>query len=139
VPLTELRQYTAHTAQTATPGQLVVMLYDGFLRFCAQGRAAFEAGDIGTSGSRLTRAQDIVTELRVTLDMTQGEIAINLASLYEYVGERLTAARLNKDMAEVGEAVRVMSDLRSAWAQIASQQRPATERRGPVVGVNLAG
>ena len=54
MPLTELRQYTAHTAQTATPGQLVVMLYDGFLRFCAQGRAAFEAGDIGTSGSRLT-------------------------------------------------------------------------------------
>ena len=44
MPLTELRQYTAHTAQTATPGQLVVMLYDGFLRFCAQGRAAFEAG-----------------------------------------------------------------------------------------------
>ncbi len=101
--------------------------------------AAFEAGDIGTSASRFTRAQDIVTELRVTLDMTQGEIAVNLASLYEYVGERLTAARLNKDMAEVGEAVRVMSDLRSAWAQIASRQRPATERRGPVVGVNLAG
>ena len=75
VPLTELRQYTAHTAQTATPGQLVVMLYDGFLRFCAQGRAAFEAGDVGTSGNRFTRAQDIVTELRVTLDMTQGEIA----------------------------------------------------------------
>ena len=45
MPLTELRQYTAHTAQTATPGQLVVMLYDGFLRFCAQGRAAFEAGE----------------------------------------------------------------------------------------------
>jgi len=139
VPLTELRQYTAHTAQTATPGQLVVMLYDGFLRFCAQGRAAFEAGDVGTSGNRFTRAQDIVTELRVTLDMTQGGIAMNLASLYEYVGERLTAARLTKDMAEVDEAVRVMSDLRAAWVQIAGTARPTTERRGPVVGVNLAG
>jgi flagellar protein FliS len=139
VPLTELRQYTTHSAQTATPGQLVVMLYDGFLRFCAQGRLAFEQGDVGTSGNRFTRAQDIVTELRVTLDMTQGEIAQNLASLYEYVGERLTAARLKKDMAEIDEAVRVMSDLRSAWVQIAGTQRPATERRGPVVGVNLAG
>ena len=47
-----------------------------------------------------------MTELRVTLDMTQGEIASNLASLYEYVGERLTAARLQKDMAEIDEAVR---------------------------------
>ena len=139
MPLTELRQYTAHTAQTATPGQLVVMLYDGFLRFCAQGRASFEAGDVGISGNRFTRAQDIVTELRVTLDMTQGEIASNLAGLYEYVGERLTAARLKKDMTEVDEAVRVMSDLRSAWVQIAGTARPATERRGPVVGVNLAG
>lgn len=139
MPLTELRQYTAHTAQTATPGQLVVMLYDGFLRFCAQGRAAFEAGDVGISGNRFTRAQDIVTELRVTLDMTQGEIATNLASLYEYVGEKLTAGRLKKDMAEIEEAVRVMSDLRTAWVQIAGTQRPATERRGPVVGVNLAG
>jgi flagellar protein FliS len=139
VPLTELRQYTSHAAQTATPGQLVVMLYDGFLRFCAQGRAAFDAGDVGTSGSRFTRAQDIVTELRVTLDMTQGEIATNLASLYEYVGEKLTAGRLRRDMAEIDEAVRVMSDLRGAWVQIAGTQRPATERRGPVVGVNLAG
>ncbi len=139
MPLTELRQYTTHSAQTATPGQLVVMLYDGFLRFCAQGRLAFGQGDVGASGTRFTRAQDIVTELRVTLDMTQGEIAQNLASLYEYVGERLTAARLNKDMAEIDEAVRVMADLRSAWVQIAGTQRPATERRGPVVGVNLAG
>lgn len=139
MPLTELRQYTAHTAQTATPGQLVVMLYDGFLRFCAQGRAAFDEGDVGASGNRFTRAQDIVTELRVTLDMTQGEIATNLASLYEYVGEKLTAARLRKDMAEIDEAVRVMTGLRDAWVRIAGTQRPATDRRGPVVGVNLAG
>lgn len=139
MPLTELRQYTNHSAQTATPGQLVVMLYDGFLRFCAQGKAAFERGDVGTAGIRLTRAQDIVTELRVTLDMTQGEIAQNLASIYEYVGERLTAGRLSTDHSEIDEAVRCMADLRSAWVQVAATARPASDRRGPVVGVNLAG
>jgi len=139
LPLTELRQYTNHSAQTATPGQLVVMLYDGFLRFCAQGKAAFGRDDVGAAGARLTRAQDIVTELRVTLDMTQGQIAANLASVYEYVGERLTAARLSKDVAEIDEAVRCMADLRSAWVQIAGTTRPASDRRGPAVGVNLAG
>jgi flagellar protein FliS len=137
--LTELRQYTNHTAQTATPGQLVVMLYDGFLRFSAQSKAAFARGDIGEAGMRLTRAQAIVTELRVTLDMTQGPIAQNLASIYEYVGERLTAARLSQDTAQIDEAVRHMSELRSAWVQIAATARPASERRGPVLGVNLAG
>jgi flagellar protein FliS len=137
--LTELRQYTNHTAQTATPGQLVVMLYDGFLRFSAQARAAFERGDVGEAGMRLTRAQAIVTELRVTLDMTQGPIAQNLASIYEYVGERLTAARLSQDASAIDEAMRHMSELRSAWVQIAATARPASDRRGPVVGVNLAG
>lgn len=137
--LTELRQYTAHTAQTATPGQLVVMLYDGFLRFAAQGRSALEGGDVGTAGLRLSRAQDIVTELRVTLDMTQGEIASNLASIYDYVGERLTAGRLAKDVTEIDEAVRCMSELRSAWARIAGTARPVVQRQAPVTGVDLAG
>jgi len=137
--LTELRQYQTHTAQTATPGQLVVMLYDGFLRFAAQAKAALARDDVGEAGIRLTKAQAIVTELRATLDMTQGEVAENLASLYGYVGERLTAARLDRDAAEIDEAVRHMAELRGAWAQIASAPRPQTQRRGPVLGVNLAG
>ncbi len=136
--LTELRQYASHTTQTATPGQLVVMLYDGFLRFSAQAKAAFERGDVGEAGIRLTKAQAIVTELRVTLDMTQGPIAQNLASIYDYVGERLTAGRLSQDTAQIDEAVRHMAELRAAWVQIAATPRPAGQGR-PVVGVNLAG
>ena len=137
--LTELRQYTTHTAQTATPGQLVVMLYDGFLRFAGQGKAAMERGDIGEAGQRLTRAQDIVTELRVSLDMTQGVVAQNLASIYDYVGERLTGARLSREPGEIAEAMRCMGDLRTAWAQIASTPKPASATSRPAVGVNLAG
>jgi flagellar protein FliS len=138
--LTELRQYTNHSTQTATPGQLVVMLYDGFLRFAAQAKAAVERGDMGEAGQKLTRAQDIVTELRVSLDMTQGQVAQNLASIYDYVGERLVAARLNRQADEIAEAMRCMGDLRSAWAQIASTPRPArAENSRPSVGVDLAG
>lgn len=136
--LTELRQYTNQQAQTATPGRLVVMLYDGFLRFAAQAKAAFERGDTGEAGLRLTRSQDIVTELRVSLDMTRGEIPANLASIYEYVTERLTAARMNRDTAAIDEAIRHMRELRDAWASIANTPRPAAAGR-PVVGVNLAG
>lgn len=138
--LTELRQYTNHSAQTATPGQLVVMLYDGFARFAGQGRAAMERGDVGEAAQKLNRAQDIVTELRVSLDMTQGQVSQNLASIYEYVGDRLTAARLTRDGEEITEAMRCMGDLRSAWAQIAGTPRPArAENSRPSVGVDLAG
>lgn len=137
--LTDVRQYANHAARTATPGQLVVMLYDGFLRFSAQARAALERGDVGEAGTRLTKAQAIVTELRVSLDMTQGAIAQNLASIYDYVGERLTAARLGRDIGQIDEAVRHMAELRSAWVQIAATPKPVSGRSGPVVGVNLAG
>ncbi|MEQ9094319.1 MAG: flagellar export chaperone FliS [Miltoncostaeaceae bacterium] len=136
--LTELRQYTDKQAQTATPGRLVVMLYDGFLRFAAQAKAAFERGDTGEAGLRLTRAQDIVTELRVSLDMTRGEIPENLAAIYEYVTERLTAARIGRDTGAIDESVRHMRELRDAWVSIANTPRPAAAGR-PVVGVNLAG
>lgn len=136
--LTDLRQYTNHAAHTASPGRLVVMLFDGFLRFAAQGKAAYERGDLGEAGLRLTRAQDIVTELRASLDMTQGEIPANLASIYEYVGERLTAARMGQDTAAITEAIGHMKELRDAFAAIAGTPRPATTGR-PVVGVNLAG
>ncbi len=137
--LTELRQYTNHSAQTATPGQLVVMLYDGFLRFAAQGRAAMERGDLGEAGQRLTRAQDIVTELHLSLDMSHGVIPQNLAAVYLYVGECLTNARLTRDVGHITEAMTRMADLRSAWAQIASVPRPAHTGSVPVRGVNLAG
>ncbi len=60
----QAQEYRRNAVLGATPGQLVVMLYDGFLRFCAQGRLAFGQGDVGASGTRFTRAQDIVTELR---------------------------------------------------------------------------
>jgi flagellar secretion chaperone FliS len=136
-----LEQYQARTIQTANPGQLVVMLYDGFLRFAGQAQDALGRGDLALAANRMTRAQDIVHELRITLDMDQGEIAENLASLYLYVTERLTAARLNKDVDQLGEARKVMADLRSAWAQIASTPKPAaTPGHVPVhAGVNLAG
>jgi flagellar protein FliS len=114
------------------------MLYDGFLRFAAQAKAAYERGDGGEGGLRLTRAQDIVTELRVSLDMTRGEIPQNLASIYDYVGERLTAVRMSGEVAAIDEAVRHMKELREAWATIAGTARPEAAGR-PVVGVNLAG
>lgn len=133
-----LEQYQARTIQTASPGQLVVMLYDGFLRFAGQAQEALDRGDIAAAATPLTKAQAIVTELRVTLDMSQGVIAQNLASLYNYVTERLTDGRLKKSSGEVEEARRMMAELRSAWVQIANTPKPATTAPR-ALGVNLAG
>lgn len=137
--LTELKQYTAHSAQTASPGQLVVMLYDGFQKFAGQAQAALQGNDVATAANRLTRAQDIVGELRASLDPAQGQIADNLAQIYMFVDGRLTTARIERNAAPIDEAMRLMADLRGAWAQIANTPRPQLERSGPAVGVDLAG
>lgn len=132
-------QYTTRAIQTASPGQLVVMLYDGMIRFMGQSKAAMERGAMGEAGLKMSRAQAIVTELRCTLDMTQGDISSNLAAIYDWVSEEMTGARLESDPARVGRLVDMIADLREAWAQIASTPKPVVEQHRPVVGVNLAG
>jgi flagellar secretion chaperone FliS len=132
-----LQQYQTGAVQTASPGQLVVMLYDGFLRFAAQAQDALERDDIGSAAVPLTKAQAIITELRVSLDMSQGVIASNLASLYIYVTERLSEGRIKKDPSQIVEARKVMADLREAWVKIAATPKPVST--APRVGVNLAG
>jgi flagellar protein FliS len=133
-------QYMARAVQTASPGQLVVMLYDGFLRFCAQAEEALAQGDVNTAGNRLTRAADIVNELRISLDVERGgEIAVNLSSIYVYVAECLMHARVRRDPERIREARRHMAELRAAWAQIAQQRKPEVARTAPAMGLNLVG
>jgi flagellar secretion chaperone FliS len=133
------RQYLQRAVQTATPGQLVVMLYDGFQRFTSQARAAFEEGNVGEGGLKLSRAQAIVTELRCTLDMSREPISTNLASIYDWVSDELTASRMQRDLNRLARATQQMGELRGSWAQIAGTERPIVEISRPVVGVNLAG
>ncbi|MCB0882566.1 MAG: flagellar export chaperone FliS [Thermoleophilia bacterium] len=135
----DLRQYTQRTVQTATPGQLVVMLYDGMIRFFTQARAAMESGDVQTMNERVGRGLAIVTELRCTLDMTQGELPERLAGIYDWCHDEVIDARLANDTARINQVIGMLADLRSAWAQVANTPRPQVAVNRPVVGVNLAG
>lgn len=132
-------QYTQRNVQTATPGQLVVMLYDGMIRFFTQARVAIEAGDIQTVANRVNRGLAIVTELRCTLDMTQGELPERLASIYEWCHDEVVDARLQNDTERLNRVISMLTDLRGAWAQVANTPRPDVAQNRPVVGVNLAG
>jgi flagellar protein FliS len=135
-------QYTQRAVETASPGQLVVMLYDGLIRFLGQAKAAMERGQAGEAGLKLSRAQAIVTELRVSLDMTRGPIASNLAAIYDWGLQEMTQARLANDPERIAVLVAQFADLREAWAAVATTARPAeaaAQARRPVVGVNLAG
>ena len=120
--------YTAPTAAykrqsilTATPGQLVVMLYDGCLRFLHQGAQSMRDGRLAESGSRLQRAEAILDELLSTLDLEHGGvIASRLQGIYVFCLRQLMEARLDRDGGKIDTVAELLSQLRDSWAEIAA-------------------
>jgi flagellar secretion chaperone FliS len=111
--------YRESAVLTATPEQLVVMLYDGANRFLTQSSIAMRDGRAGLAGEKLRRAEAIIDELLATLDMSVGEVAERLQALYLFFKEHLMGARLKQDPTKVDEVARLMRELRTAWAGIA--------------------
>lgn len=112
-------QYRKASVGGASPVQLVVMLYDGALKFMEQGKRAMADGDRFKQNESLQRAQRIISELMSTLDMEKGgEIARNLLSLYTFAYNRLVEANLTDNPEYVDHVLKIMSDLRDSWVQI---------------------
>lgn len=114
------------------------MLYDRFGVLARSARVNYTSADIAEADALLHRAGEVVAELQLSLDMSQGELSQNLASIYAYVRERLAAAR-GGDVAALDEAVGHMAELRGAFAAIAEAPHPDVRAARPAVGVNLAG
>lgn len=112
------QQYRTAQVATADPARLVLMMYDGALRFAGQGRQAIEDGDVEKANAHLGRAQDIVTELTAVLNPEAGAIAENLQQMYDFIGSRLVEANVKKDVAPLAEAVGLMEELRETWRQL---------------------
>jgi flagellar protein FliS len=113
--------YRQQSVMTATPGQLVVMLYDGCLRFLHQGAYAMREGKRLQAHARLARAEAIIDELLSTLDMRQGgDIAPRLQQLYLFSRRHLLQARRDQDADAVDTVAELLAELRDAFAQVAA-------------------
>lgn len=110
--------YRTNAVETASPEQLTLMCYDGALRFMRRAATAIDEGDLAAASNATGRAQAIVNELNVTLDMEAGgEIAANLRSLYLFINRHLAEAIGAPSSQQVREAMDLVADLRGAWAQ----------------------
>ena len=104
---------------TTGRGEIIVMLYDGALRFLAQAREKMEARDMAGKGMLISRALDIINELDSSLNMEAGgELAQNLHNLYFLCNTRLLQANLKLDTARLDSVVEILTGLRSAFAEI---------------------
>jgi flagellar protein FliS len=122
-PTQGLAAYRSTQVQSRTPLELVVMLYDGALRFIGTARDAVERRDIPARREALDRAMAIVSELQSTLNMDAGgELAARLDGLYDYINDRLITAAMQNSVEPLDEARKILDTLRDAWSTIAGAQ-----------------
>ena len=111
--------YRQQAILTAPPGRLVVMLYDGCLRFLFQSAHALREGDRQTSLARMRRAEAIIDELTVTLDHDRGGvIASRLHGIYQFARRHLLEAWREADADKIDEVSVMLTELRDAWAEV---------------------
>lgn len=109
---------------SASPHQLVLMLFDGFLECIAQARGAIASHNIEQKCKAISRGVRILDEgLKASLNLQQGgQLASDLNALYGYITMRLTQANISNDTAALEECARLIEPVRSAWIAIGSSQ-----------------
>jgi flagellar protein FliS len=110
-------RYLTDTVSTASPGRLLVMLYDRLLLDLSQGEAALRGGDRELASDRLIHAQDILLELRGALDLTGWSGAPGLAQLYSFLLTDLIKANIRQDADRVAGCRELVRPLAEAWHQ----------------------
>ena len=114
---TPCNRYMEMQVQTAPAENLVLMLYDGALRFARQAQVGLAEGRMQDAHNDLTRAQDILGELMGSLNMDAGEVARNLFKLYEFIQYRLVVANVRKSSEPIDDVLQLLGDLRATWAE----------------------
>ena len=114
--------YRRVEAQSRSPLELVIMLYDGALRFLTDARTAAAAKDLAGRSRGVTKTLAIVGELQSTLNVAQGgSVATELDRLYTYVSARLLDVSLKQDVGAIDEVHKLLSTVRDGWVQVAGQ------------------
>lgn len=134
-----LRAYKETKVRTASQGKLIVMLYDEALKQldAAIGGLENQSKQLDMIHNAILKAQDIITELMVSLDFDRGgEIAKNLFNLYMFFNRQLMESNVKKEIEPVKDVRRLMCDLRDAWVKIENTQVEGSAA-GP--SVNIAG
>ncbi len=121
------RVYRTQSVLTTSPGHLVLMLYDGALRFLDQAKDALLESEGGARrieriNNSLNKAQNIIAELQSNLNMEVGEYSHNLNRLYDYYLSRLYEANMKKIVEPVNEVERLLRVLRDGWSEMLRQE-----------------
>ena len=114
------REYVQTAISTQQRGKLVVMLYDGAIKFLKIAKERLREGDFASKGIYIGKAQDIISELNNSLNSDAGpEIANDLRALYDFMYRHLNAANIERDENRIDDCIGLLEQLRGAWEQVA--------------------
>lgn len=122
--MNKVNQYQKVQVMTSDRIRLIIMLYDGVIRFNRCAQRAIKDGDIESRNTYINRSQAIIGELQNSLNMEEGgEIARNLSRLYDFSMDRLAEANLRNDASAVNAVTKVIEELKSGWEGIAAEKQ----------------
>ncbi|MDI6703534.1 MAG: flagellar export chaperone FliS [bacterium] len=110
-------KYKKAKIETASQGKLILMLYDGAIRFLNHAKVSLEDKRYDVVNNNLIKAQEILTELMLSLNMSVGDIAKNLYSLYDFMYRKLIEANVKKDSGLITEIRDMLQELKGAWEE----------------------
>ncbi|OAS85816.1 MULTISPECIES: flagellar export chaperone FliS [Metabacillus] len=121
--------YQQNAVTTASPGEVTLMLYNGCLKFIKLASSAIENKEIENKNTNIQKAQKIITELMVTLNMDL-EISKNMIVMYDYINHRLTEANVKNDESILKEVEGLVVEFRDTWKQVIQITRQQQHRQG---------
>lgn len=110
------QQYQYNSIMSASPERLMLMLFEGAIKFVKLARIAIEEKDIEWANYNLTRAQDIIAELNQSLDMSF-DISESLAGIYDFLYRQLVDANINKDVDALDVVESMLVELKNTWEE----------------------
>ncbi len=123
-PQLAYQQYKEVQVKTANQGKLIIMLYQGAIKFLRLAKKYIELEDIEKTNHNLIKAQNIINELNATLDKEKGgEIAENLSNLYNYMNRKLIEANIKKDTEDIEIVEELMEGLLTSWQEIINNSK----------------
>ncbi len=134
-----MSQYQNSQILNASPEQILIMLYDGAIRFCRQAMQAMDEGDHKVQSEKVSRAMAIVSEFANTLDHEiGGQIAADLDALYGFMIRELTNANLKNERKSLETVDRLLSGLRETWVEAIEINRQESRPRPAANGEEAA-
>lgn len=112
-----INAYQRNAIMTATPAELTLMLYEGAIKFCNIGIIAIEKKDYEKANENLKKAQNIITELRVTLNRKY-KVWEDFERVYDYIYRRLVEGNMKKDIEIVEDALKYIREMRDTWKEV---------------------